>query len=87
MRVHGSFCKTLSNMLYGGEHYGGAHDYRDQNNGRIVRREASFANLDSRVLFLSHRGSAIRGFAENEGRKKATLKGSMTGNGGRERPY
>ena len=26
-------------------------------------------NLDSRALFLSHRGSAIRGFTENEGRK------------------
>ena len=26
-------------------------------------------NLDSRALFLSHRGSAIRGFAGNEGRK------------------
>ena len=27
------------------------------------------SNLDSRALFLSHRGSAIRGFTENQGRK------------------
>ena len=35
-------------------------------------------NLDSRTLFLSHRGSAIRGFTGNKGRK-SDVKGADDG--------
>ena len=41
-------------------------------------------NLDSRALFLSHRGTAYGASRKMRG-EKATLKGPVTGNGGRER--
>ena len=35
----------------------------------IIFNKSASNNFDSRALFLAHRGSAIRGFTENEGRK------------------